>query len=77
VNPHVDNFWAHLEIVAAVLIPIALAWLQTRRENKRQWEESARLQQTLHVENVTRLTAIETKIDPLWSWWNRSNGGQP
>lgn len=57
--------WAHLEIVGTVLVPILLFWWDTRRRSREQ-----------HAENSHRLTRIETKIDPLWDWWNdrRNNG---
>jgi hypothetical protein len=50
--------WTHLGIGAGILIPVFLAWLDTRRQNKRN-----------HRENQERLIEIETKIKPMWKWF--------
>lgn len=39
--------------------------------NKRQAKEE---NERRHLENVTRLTKIETMLDPIWKWWNKTNG---
>jgi hypothetical protein len=60
-----ETFWAHLEIVGTVLLPILAMWFEARIRSEKQ-----------HRENRDRLIKIETQVEPLWRWWNKnSNGG--
>ena len=56
--------WTHIEIVGTVLVPMLLVWWDTRRRSREQ-----------HTENSYRLERIETKIEPIWDWWNRHRNG--
>lgn len=55
-----SEFWTHLELVGSLFVPILIFWLDTRKQNR-----------TNHLENVIRLTSIETKVTPLSDHWNR------
>jgi hypothetical protein len=52
-------FWNALAAGGVILVPIFVFWLESMRQAR-----------NMHVENQQRLTAIETKLDPLWDWWN-------
>lgn len=49
-----------LKLAATVLVPTTLYWLDNRRQTHRN-----------HTENQVRLARIETKLDPIWRWWNQ------
>lgn len=55
----------HLVTVLIALIPVGIAWNSTRRENQR-----------MHRENQDRLITIETRVEPLWRWYNRYDNGR-
>ena len=57
-----ESTWTHLGILAAVLTPVVAMWWDTRKHSSR-----------MHSENQLRLTRIETKIEPLWKWWNSND----
>jgi len=57
--------WVHLEVIGTILIPIGIAWWTSRTESKR-----------MHQENQERLIEIETKMDAVWDWWKKLNGGR-
>ena len=52
-----ETAWTHLGIVATVLVPIFMVWLDLRANNRK---------------NSERLTRIETMLEPLWKWWNKN-----
>jgi hypothetical protein len=54
-----ETEWTHAGIVAAAIIPVALFWIDTRRQSAK-----------MHAENSNRLTRIETILEPIWKWWN-------
>lgn len=62
--------WEHGVMVASVLAPFLLFWWDSRRQSARHHTEALRQQAQLHTENMQRFTAIETKIGPIWEWWN-------
>ena len=64
----------HIELVGMVLVPFILFWLDTRRQSKKMHDETQAQNWEMHTENQQRLTEIETKLEPVWSWWNRVRG---
>lgn len=66
-----ENAWTHLGIVLVPALMIVAMWLDTRRARRDEERHSA----DRHIENVSRLTSIETKIEPIYHWWNRTRGG--
>ena len=52
--------WIQLSIACIALLAI---WLDLRNR-----------QGNMHKENIERLTRVETKIEPVWAWWNKTNG---
>ena len=60
----------HVEILGTILIPFIIFWLDQRRQSERHHKEWMDEQQTHHAENITRLTKIETTLDPIADWWN-------
>lgn len=60
-----ETLWTHLGIVGAILLPLFAFWWDGRKENRKR-----------HEENLIRLTAIETQLEPITKWFNevRSNG---
>lgn len=69
----VSEFWAHLEIIGVILVPMFGIWWDNRRQRQGEFREAEKLQGARHQENRDRLMAIETKIEPMWNWFNRSN----
>lgn len=59
-----ESVWTHLGIIAVVVIPLIVIWLDLRNR-----------QGAMHRDNIERLTRVETKIEPVWQWWNRN--GRP
>jgi hypothetical protein len=61
---------SHLLIFLGLMVPIMttmlLIWADNRREGRRTQAQS----QERHTENQTRLTAIETQLTPIASWFN-------
>ena len=60
-----ESGWTHLGIIATGVIPLIAIWLDLRHRSNQQ-----------HTETRERLTRIETMMEPLWNWWNRTNGKQ-
>lgn len=58
-----ETTWSHLGILGIIIVPLFLAWLDLRNR-----------QGNMHKENIERLARMETKIEPLWNWWNRNGG---
>jgi hypothetical protein len=58
-----ETAWSHLGIVAVIVVPLIVIWLDLRHRSGQQ-----------HTQTGERLSSIETKIDPLWKWWNKTNG---
>jgi hypothetical protein len=56
-----DPAWIQLGIL---IVAIAAIWLDLRSR-----------QGVMHKENIERLTRVETKIEPMWDWWN--DNGRP
>ena len=54
-----ETYWTHLGILAAVITPVLAMWWDTRKHSAK-----------MHMENQLKLTKIETKLEPLWRWWN-------
>jgi len=54
--------WQHFWAAAVPAIMVLLSWLDSIRRNRESQEDIS-----------GRLTKIETKIEPIWRWWN--NGG--
>jgi hypothetical protein len=54
-----------------MLIPLILGWWNIRSNQIRDHREAAQQRNQQHLENQVRLREIETKIDPLWKWWNK------
>ena len=57
-----ETTWAHLGILGVFLAAIIPVWLDLRNRSKITIEESRK--------NGERLVSIETKLDPMWSWFN-------
>lgn len=79
-----ETLSAHLELAATILIPFLLAYLDMRRRQRKNLDETIEKQGDLfaemeqrqnarHTENRERLVAIETKLDPMWR--DYLNGG--
>jgi len=50
----VNETWVHIGILATVLVPIIMIWLDLRKQSRK---------------NGDRLVSIETKLEPIWDWW--------
>lgn len=61
-----ETMWSHLEIIGVIVIPLIVIWLDLRHRGGQ-----------MHKENGERLIRIETKVEPIWTWWNAKgkNGG--
>lgn len=77
-----ESAWTHLGIVAVPAIMLLAMWLDGKKSQREQQENNSERHQIAeklatdrHTENVARLSAIETKIDPVWRWWNKSSNG--
>ena len=66
-----ENTWTHLGIVAVPAVMILGFWLDSRRQRRDESRENTQR----HTENRDRLARIETKIEPLWKWWNNGQNG--
>ena len=67
-----ENFWTHLGIVAVPALMILGFWFDSRRERHRERQENT----DRHSENRDQLARIETKIEPIWKWWNNGSNGK-
>jgi hypothetical protein len=45
-------------LLATILVPIVVFWLDTRRHLLK-----------IERENAERLTKVETRLEPIWNWW--------
>lgn len=55
--------WTHLAMFGTMLVPLIVIWIDLRHRGNQQ-----------HTENRDRLVRIETKVEPIWTWWNKTNG---
>jgi hypothetical protein len=67
--------WQHATMVSSLLIPFLLFWMDSRGQMNKHHMEIMEQQQQLHVQNMERFKTLETKIEPLWAWWNRNQKG--
>lgn len=58
-----ESAWTHIGIIAVIVIPLIVIWLDLRNR-----------QGTMHKDNIERLTRVETKVQPIWDWWTKTNG---
>ena len=64
----------HFVMVTTILIPFLIFWMDSRRQTNKHHIEIMEQQQQLHVQNMERFKELETKIEPLWKWWNHQQG---
>ena len=77
-----ETTWTHIGIMAVPSLMILGFWLDSRRTRQEEERRAAERHQAeeqkataRHTENVTRLTAIETQIKPIWEAWNKRGFG--
>lgn len=70
-------------VLSAILAALLALWRDMRKENRRMDREARErqrrtdeVQQARHVENRERFTALETKIDPMFTWFNNGRSGR-
>lgn len=67
--------WSHVGVIATILVPFLIFWWDTRTQNRRMHEETQRQNWEMHRQNQARLVQLETKLDPLWTWWTKLTKG--
>lgn len=66
--------WQHALMVGSILVPFLIFWMDGRRQSEKHHRETIDQNTQMHHENQQRLTTIETRLEPIWDWWNRNRG---
>lgn len=60
--------------VFVLLAAIYSSWWDNRRRTKEMHEENKRREWEMHTQNQQEFATIKTKLEPIWRWWNKTNG---
>lgn len=52
-----------------VVVPLIMIWLDLRKQHR----EDRKLITDQAEENGKKFSRIETMLEPIWKWWNKSN----
>lgn len=57
-----------------LLAAICAGWWDNRSRAKQMHEENKRREWEMHTQNQQEFATIKTKLEPIWVWWNKTNG---